>query len=471
MLTRSHSAKSKSKSKIEPSRFELTNQFGTVRVYSRRHINGCTLPTPDHNHCSCPKWIYSKASGGRAAQKTANTPSFAEACGQAQKILRGFDPEISQARSLVSPAPGITLEDAITRYYAVLRGRKLSPAYVGGSITPVFDRRQPRPHGRGRRAANLPLLDFLDSINRGVADPISSFGEITADLLDDWATGWETNDLTSKVWRTVATSFFRWAAGRGHGVHPSLLNRMTARLPLFGDKMRVKKGNRCGYFPDEQFERILAALPFYKPQRGFFPAHYAERLRAMIDLGRWAGLAVADIVDFSPAVNLDFRQKVITYRRHKTDQIAVVLVDAAVAERLRTIPPEAGSLPDQPLRFRNVTEDRSRGIWRDRFQKLCEFAGIVRIETEVGTVRRAHPHMLRDTFAIDAITRGVALENVAKMLGHATVEMTQRAYLFWIAKRLEYCIQDQRAALTRVQLAAPEQSAAGSDAIRRTLVH
>ena len=74
--------------------------------------------------------------------------------------------------------------------------------------------------------------------------------------------------------------------------------------------------------------------------------------------------------------------------------------------------------------------------------------------------------MLRDTFAIDAISRGVSLENVAKMLGHATVQMTQHSYLFWITKRLDYCIEDQRTALTRLQ--AP---VAALDHTRTPLVH
>lgn len=444
-----------------PSRFELTNQFGTVRVYTRRHINGCQLSTPDHNHCSCPKWIYSKARGGRAAQKTANTPSFAEACGQAQKILRGFDPEISEARAITSPAPGISLEDALTRYYSVLRGRKLDPDYLGGVIYPVFDRRKPRPNDRGRRAVNLPLLDYLDSINRGVAEPTTRVEQITGPLLDDWVAAWQTNDLSSKQWRTVATSFFRWAVNRGY----------CQKVPVFGEGMKIKAGNRCGYFTDAQFQRILAALPFYKPKRGLFPANYPERLGAMIDLGRWAGMAGCDIVRFSPRENLG-ANNVLNYRRLKTQQMAVVLLDPFVAARLRSIPSEPGSLPDQPFRFADCKEGRSRGIWRDRFQKLCDFADVGEIETEIGTVRRAHPHMLRDTFAIDAITRGVSLENVAKMLGHATVEMTQRSYLFWIAKRLDYCIEDQRAALTRVQVAAalPEHTSRG-DSPGRTLVH
>jgi site-specific recombinase XerD len=445
-----------------PSRFELSNQFGTVRVYTRRHINGCQLPTADHNHCSCPKWIYAKARGAHWTQKAANTPSFAEACDMAQKILRGFDPEISQARAITAPAPGISLEDALTRYYAVLGSRKLAADYLGGSITPVFDRRKARPHDRGRRAVNLPLLDYLDTLNRSLADPVKRVDQITGGLLDDWAATWETNDLTSKLWRTVATSFFRWTVQRGY----------AQKLPTFGEKMRVKAGNRCGYFTDDQMQKIRAALVFYRSRTRPLPDNYAERLAAMIALGRWAGMAIADIVCFSPQVNLS-PNNVLTYRRHKSQQMAVVLLDPAIAARLRSIPPEAGSMPEQPLRFADRTEDRSRGIWRDRFQKLCDLAGIGEIETEIGTRRRAHPHMLRDTFAIDAITRGVSLENVAKMLGHATVEMTQRAYLFWVAKRLDYCIEDQRAALARVQIAAAVETTNRGDgsALRRTLVH
>ena len=476
-MERSHMRAQMRGRKDSAARFELVNQYGTVRVYTRRHIHGCPLATPDHNHCSCPKWIYAKSKSGAPTQKAAGTPSFAEACEQAQKILRGFDPELQQRARMIeaaAPASSITVEEALAKYYAVLRSRRLAPDYLGGSITPVFDRRRPRPHGRGRRAVNVPLLTYLDAINLdaikpGAADPTPRLEQITGALLDDWMTTWETNDITSKIWRTVATSFFRWAAGRDYRLHPSLANRLAAKVALFGDKIRVRPGNRCGYFTDEQMQKIYAALPFYRARRGFFPAHYAERLHAMVDLGRWAGMAMVDIVAFAPRLNLGANQ-VLTYRRHKTGQMAAVLLDAAVAARLGSIPAEEGSLAEQPLRFAGRSADRSAGIWRQRFQKLCQLAGIQEIETELGVSRQPHPHMLRDTFAIDAISRGVALDNVAKMLGHATIEMTQKSYLFWITKRIDHCIEDQRKALTRVQPAVASSSEQDG-VVRGTLVH
>jgi hypothetical protein len=168
------------------------------------------------------------------------------------------------------------------------------------------------------------------------------------------------------------------------------------KLPVFAERMRVKAGNRCGYFPDDQYAKLLHALPFYSSRAHRLAANYSARLGAFMDLGRWAGMAVADAVRFAPSANLG-ANNVLTYRRVKSTQVAKILLDPAVAARMRSIPPEEGSDREQPLRFPSISEDRSRGIWRDRFQRLCARAGITKIETKIGTVRKPHPHMLRDT--------------------------------------------------------------------------
>jgi integrase len=248
---------------------------------------------------------------------------------------------------------------------------------------------------------------------------------------------------------------------------------MIEALPHFSARRRgaVKAGNRCGYFTPEQYQKILQAIPFYRPRAGKMPENFAARMLAYVELGRWSGMSGADIVRFSPRENLV--GDVITYRRTKcSSQIAgPIVLPAAVAERLRHIPLEPGASPEAPFYMAEWAtksahggrgERRVRGMWRDRFQDLCRFAGIGEIKTEIGTVRRPHPHMLRDTFAIDAILRGVRLDNVAKMLGHATTEMTQKAYLFWVKQREIYCEQEQRTALASLDLANVPAAAAAS---------
>jgi hypothetical protein len=84
-------------------KFFISSRWGTVYVYTRRHLDGCRGISRFSCLCPCPKWIYSKPrGGGRARQESAHTSSFAEACEIARKILDGFE---SQVMTTVSAPP------------------------------------------------------------------------------------------------------------------------------------------------------------------------------------------------------------------------------------------------------------------------------------------------------------------------------------------------------------------------------
>ncbi len=447
-----------------------SSRYGTVRVYTREHIRGCLLQSPDEQSCRCPKWIYENPRGGKPRRHSA-APTYTEACEEAQKILRSFDPEIQAARAITHPAPGITIEAAIGEFLSCLAGRKVEADYLR-IVGAYFLRRRPRRDGHKKEKAvlNPSLLDFLDRENLTATVPITRMEQINSAVLKRWQRTWRANDLTCHTLRTKAKSFLTWALEEGY----------LSRMPVFDKGEALAVGNRCGYLTDEQMTRVYEALPFFpvphggRVRGGVRPpiAHYAARLRAFIDAGRWGGMAVRDIVLFAPARHLE--GTVLSYRRHKnrrkpTSPVAVVELYPEEAARLRAIPAEAGSHADHPFRFPDSTLGQNCELWRKRFQKLCEFAGITEIETEIGVLKKPHPHMLRDTFAIDAITQGVKLENVAKMLGHATTDMTQRSYLFWIQKRLDSCLDDQRASLARRTQIAP--AARGRENTGRSLVH
>ena len=374
-------------------------------------------------------------------QKAAGTPSFAEACAQATRILDGFNPEITKAREITEPEPGIGIEACVELYGAGLRRRSLSSSHIHNCLVP-FKRRNPVEYTNGR-AKNLSLLDYLDRQNLAAREPVLQMEQVTSDILDEWVATWETNDLSTQVWRGMVATFMRWCRVHGHLI----------REPEFRERHRVKSGNRCGHLDDSQIAKLYQAIPFFKPQH--MPENYAARLTAFVDAGRFGGMAVVDIVAFSPRLNLSDKN-VLAYRRRKSGQIATVLLDPAVAARLRSIPPEKGSDVDKPFRLAGTPELQNRQLWRERFKSLCEFAGITEIETEVGGKVKPHPHQLRDSCAISAITHGVSLENVARMLGHKTTAMTQRSYLFWVKRRVDHCIEDQRAALARHAQEAPE---------------
>jgi len=79
----------------------FSSLHASVRIYTRRHINGCPLQDDNEQNCGCPKWMYvSPRDGGALYRKSIGTGDFAEACDEARKVLKGFDPEIQELRRL-----------------------------------------------------------------------------------------------------------------------------------------------------------------------------------------------------------------------------------------------------------------------------------------------------------------------------------------------------------------------------------
>jgi integrase len=415
----------------------FTSQYGTVRVYVLRHINGCPSTDPNERKCPCPKHIYFNRRNGKDGRLSAKTPSYTEACEQAQEILKGLNPEIAEARARkAQPAPSdITVEEAMEKYFAHKRSLNASEDYLHRSIGIVFRRRTAQATGK---AKNLTLLEFLE---RRFPHRPAVMREITPDLADEWAATWRCNDLTTRTWRAVARGFFSWAVDRGY----------LQRKPFSG-RYAVAAGNRCGHFPEEQFQKLLATLPFSGPERGPSPKNYAARLRAFCELGRFAGMAIADIVLFNPRESVR-PDNVLVYRRHKTRRkvnlVTKIALPPEVAVRLRSIPPEDGSSPEQPFLFAGTRMQQNKRVWRDRFRKLCFKAGILEVTTEIGKVRWPHPHMLRDTFAISALEEGIGLREVSVMCGHKSTVMTERSYARWTEIQDQRSLEAQRAVLER----------------------
>ena len=433
--------------KKRTARWRAKTPHGTVRVYTPRHVEPCKLRDPNDCTCSrCAKWVYAKPRGGKAVQMAAKTISFAEACATAMKILDGFNPEIAAAREAKAPKQGNGIEAVLAEYEAALGRRAVTKKYVKQCML-LFNRRNPREYRTDKgRARNLSLLDFLDHENIAAREPVTRLDQLTSNHLDKWAAGWRSNDATSRAWRGKVGAFLKWSQAHEH----------VERLPVFREKQRVKAGNRTGHFSDSQIAAMYAGLPFVEWKNHHeMPQNFAARLGAFIDLGRHGGLAVVDIVHFEPKTNLG-KNNVLTYRRKKSGQIASVLLPSEVAARLRAIPPEKGSDASKPFRVAGTDVETNTQTWRARFQSLCALVGINEVETEIGTKHPPRPHMLRDTCAISAIVNGVALDNVSKMLGHATSQMTEKNYLFWVKRRVDACIEDQRRGLDRAAAAAPE---------------
>ena len=76
----------------------------------------------------------------------------------------------------------------------------------------------------------------------------------------------------------------------------------------------------------------------------------------------------------------------------------------------------------------NGLESSTVTHWQDDMRTLFKAAGI----ESNGHVRS---HRLRDTFAVDLLSKGVPMEEVSKLLGHESIKTTERSYAKWVKRR------------------------------------
>ena len=162
------------------------------------------------------------------------------------------------------------------------------------------------------------------------------------------------------------------------------------------------------------------------------------RERALLMLMRWSGFAIADATAMRPE-NLRAGAAVI-YRR-KTQSLCCVPLPQCVIDAIDALPVNGAGYWFWTGKGEWVTCAKT---WRDRLKAVARQAG----------VEGFHPHRLRDTFAVELLLDGVAIEDVARLLGHSSVQITEKYYAPWNRARLARLDAIVRAAHDRDQILA-----------------
>jgi integrase len=186
---------------------------------------------------------------------------------------------------------------------------------------------------------------------------------------------------------------------------------------------------------EEEYTHVLATIDSVRPLRfdakgvtRLLSPDTKKRLRALIQLMRWSGLAIQDAVKIRRAdiIHEEARgmYRVVTARQ-KTGTHVSVPIPSEVAEEILAAPS-----PNPEYIFWNG-KSKSRAqvtMWGGRYMRpLFEAAG----------VRSGHmvSHRLRDTFAVDLLQKGVPMEEVSKLLGHESIRTTEKHYAKWVKGR------------------------------------
>jgi integrase/recombinase XerD len=237
--------------------------------------------------------------------------------------------------------------------------------------------------------------------------------EITLESLTEFRGDWETQYPSSTTRAKVQErlrSFLKYCYE----------SRMIDRVP----KLSAIKVDEPPTLPlsVSQYKKLLKVIP------NEFTAAKAKRVRALVQLMRYSGLAIRDAVTLERnELHQDRKKKLykITTNRQKTGTHVSVPIPPEVAAEVQA----AMELNESKVyAFWNTGTGKPQTAvtnWQHDLRQMFRAAGFP----------EGHPHQLRDTFAVDLLEKGVPLEEVSKLLGHESIKTTEKYYAKWVKGR------------------------------------
>jgi len=184
-------------------------------------------------------------------------------------------------------------------------------------------------------------------------------------------------------------------------------------------------------FSDKEVEAILAeAAKLNGGVSGF--AACAETFTLLLRLMLETGMRVGDAVRYDPrhcekgnvAWVYPFTPR--KQRKNETEKQTAVYLTEDLKMAIDNARWFSARLPFayRPTAKEDETDYLAQAVY-ERMQEIGKRAG----------VEDCRPHRWRDTFAVNCLQKGMALEDVSKLLGHGSVAVTERYYAKWVLKR------------------------------------
>jgi integrase/recombinase XerD len=345
----------------------------------RRHSSDCKFfqrPRRDgrSQKCQCPIWVQGSL-GGEYLRRSLDLVSWQAA----QDRVRGWEAsgEIGVIVADIPEIPG-----AVERFFDDATSRGLSEATIGKQN--VLLRKQFLPWCKMRGFRSLK--------------------QIGVDEVTQFRSTWADSPISKYKKQERLKGFFHFCVAREW----MRKNPVTALKPI-----KVPPSQTLP-FDKREMVAILAACDRYS-MKGIYGEHNATRLRALTLLMRYSGLRIGDAV--TCARERLVGSKLFLYQA-KTGTPVYCPLPPVVVRALREL-----QGPNAKYFFwtgngktKSAVADAQRS-----FRKLFELAEV-----------KGHPHMFRDTFAVELLKHGVSLETVSMLLGHASIKVTEKHYKPWV---------------------------------------
>jgi site-specific recombinase XerD len=244
---------------------------------------------------------------------------------------------------------------------------------------------------RGYRVTLRQFAEFAAS------EGVTEVGAADSALVRSWRESWSCAASTAALRLKRIKSFFRFAAEAGW-IAESPAGALRPPTPDARPTMPLTR---------DEFRSMLKA------------AAAMAKERALLLLLRYSGLAIRDAATLALA-SLD--GPLLNLRRAKSGELVICSLPGPVIGALEGI-----ARPDRKHYFWTGTSRAATAAkyWRKRLRAVAAAA----------EVENFTPHRLRDTFAVELLIAGVAIQDVSTLLGHSSVRTTERYYAPWDTAR------------------------------------
>jgi integrase/recombinase XerD len=357
-----------------------------------RHSADCPRKDDEfYKACKCPKhlrWSY----GGKQSRQSAKTRTWS----QAEKARRKIEAQY-EAADPTKPIDTLTVtaqaRPDIARAVELFVSSKRSQGLEDG-VLKKYDRELGRfTEFMGKRARFFPHEITL--------------GDLT-EFRVNWTSLYPSSTTRAKVQERLR-GFLRYC------YESRLIDRVPVLSPIKVDEPPTLP------LSDDQYEKLLEVIP------DEFPATKATRVRALIRLMRFTGLAIRDAVTLErKELHKDSKglHRIVTSRQKTGTHVSVV------------IPPDVAEEVNAAMK---LNENEEYIFWNTGTGKPQ--TAVTNWQHDLRQVFRAakqpdgHPHQLRDTFAVGLLKDGIPLEDVSKLLGHTSIKTTEKSYAPWVTAR------------------------------------
>jgi integrase len=244
--------------------------------------------------------------------------------------------------------------------------------------------------------------------------------EINVDLLETFKVdGLPGLADTSKATAVAKLRCFLRDAYRRGWITESLVDKVKAHRAVYDQKEP---------YTDEETDKILkAALKLDGGTHGY--AKHPKTFRLLLELMLETGMRVGDAIRFDPAALARGKHLwVYTFmmqKQKKTEKPRPV--EAYITDRLKTAIDTCEWLsPNLPFSY--------GASGNPAYLANEVYARMQTLGARCG-VPDCRPHRLRDTFAVRKLLGGFQLDDVARLLGHSSVKVTETYYAKWVSAR------------------------------------